>query len=60
MSDNTVTVKTIKNGVERNVTLWVEKDGSVTLLGNILHNTTIVVNQELVDALQKIVTETQK
>lgn len=50
-----ITLKTTKNGYDRNVTLWVNKDGSVSLLGNLEHNTTIIVNQELVNNLQKIV-----
>jgi hypothetical protein len=52
-----VTVKTITPGSSesRNVTLWLNRDNSITLLGNLLHNTTIIIDQALVNDLQALV-----
>ena len=52
-----VTVQTITPNTDdqRNVTLSLGKDNRVYLLGNLLHNTTIIVDQELVNNLQKLV-----
>ena len=53
-----VTVKTLneKGQNERNVTLAFDYiTGETSLLGNLPHNTTIVINQKLVDKLQEIV-----
>lgn len=44
----------------RQVTLWVNPDNTVTLLGGLLHGTQIIVDQNLVDALQKIVDASPK
>lgn len=60
-----VTIKTTyidKQGQlqERNVTLWVNRDNSISLLGNLEHNTTIIVDQKLVDDLQNIVDLTKE
>ena len=45
---------------ERNVTLWMNKDNTVSLLGNLEHGTKIIVDQTLVDDLQKLVNEINK
>ena len=52
-----ITVKTLNdNGDnERNVTLACHEDGDNVLLGVLPHYSKIVVDQELIDALQKIV-----
>jgi hypothetical protein len=39
----------------RGVTLWLNADNTVTLLGALQHGTEIVVDQKLVDDLQKLV-----
>jgi hypothetical protein len=39
----------------RQVTLWVNPDNSVTLLGSVYHGTEIIVDQKLVDDLQKLI-----
>jgi len=54
-----VTVRTFtKQGDQRNVTLWLNPDRTVNLLGNLPHGTTIIVDQKLVDDLQALVNET--
>lgn len=57
--DSSVTVKTVGDfghGDQRNVTLWYShRDNDVTLLGNLEHGTRIIIDQELVDALQALV-----
>lgn len=54
-----VEIETVKeNEGSRSVSLsynWKSKPEKIILLGNLSHNTQIVVNQELVDNLQKIV-----
>ena len=55
-----ITIKTMDGRGVRNVTLWPNEDGSVSLLGNLEHNTTIVVDQKLVDDLQKLVYATNR
>ena len=56
---NEVTVRTLiedgRTTFQRNVTLWLNGDGSVALLGNLPHGTTIIVDQALVNDLQKMV-----
>ena len=43
----------------RQVSLWINPDKTVTLLGNLNHGTQIIVDQELVNALQKVVDATK-
>jgi hypothetical protein len=47
--------KSITEKDARGVTLWLNADNTVTLLGALLHGTEIVVDQKLVDDLQKLV-----
>ena len=51
-----VTLKT-ESPDGRTVTLWVNEDKSVSLLGNLPDGTQLVINQELVNNLQKIVNQ---
>ena len=60
-----VTIKTqyeSKSGTleSRNVTLWLNRDNTVSLLGNIPHGHTIIVDQELVNKLQELVNQIAK
>jgi DeoR/GlpR family transcriptional regulator of sugar metabolism len=57
-----ITVKTVlKNNEARNVTLaYSNKFNDVYLLGNLEHNTQVIIDQELVDDLQKIVNDMNK
>jgi len=52
-----VTLKTLDEDGEntRNVTLWQNLDGSVSLLGELQHGTKLVIDQNFVDSLQLIV-----
>ena len=54
-----VTIRTLTNTDKgynpRNVTLWVNPDKTVSLLGNLPHGTHIIVDQKLVDDLQALV-----
>ncbi len=51
-----VTIKTIRpSGDSRNVTLHLNNDNSVSLLGVIPHGDSIIVNQDLVNSLQDLV-----
>ena len=49
-----VTIQTKTNGTERNVTLWLNRDGTISLLGNLPHGTQIVVDDRLIADLQKL------
>ena len=50
--DVTVRTKIQGTDVPRTVTLWLNRDLTVSLLGNLPHGTEIIVDQELVDDLQ--------
>lgn len=50
----TIETKTTKED-DRNVTLWINRDGSISLLGGLEHGTKIVIDQKLVNALQRLV-----
>ena len=56
---NFVTIETItEKGEDRNVSLaygWNKNPEEVNLLGNLPHMTQIIINQKLVDDLQKVV-----
>lgn len=61
-----VTVKTLsKNhakdkGTPRNVTLWLNNDGSVSLLGNLEHMTTIIIDKQLIKDLTALYNESKR
>lgn len=46
--------------LQRNVTLWLNPDRTVSLLGNLPHGTTVIVDQKLVDDLQALVNTINK
>lgn len=55
-----ITIHTITPNTDdrRSVTLsYSTKDGRVYLLGNLLHNTEIMIDQTLVDELQSLINE---
>lgn len=55
----TVRTETSARRNERNVTLWLNRDGTVSLLGNLPHGTKIIIDQKLVDDLQALVNTIQ-
>jgi hypothetical protein len=59
MQNVTIHTETSDHQNERNVTLWLNPDGTVSLLGNLPHGTHIIVNQKLVDDLQALVNTIQ-
>jgi len=64
MKDNCVTLHTFTKisdttKAPRNVTIWYAH-GEFTLLGNLLHATELVINQELIDNLQQLLNEVEK
>ena len=51
-----ITVRTVHNEIPRNVTIAYDHSGRLPwLMGTLAHGTEIVVDQELVDALQQLV-----
>lgn len=44
----------------RNVTLWLNNDGSISLLGNLEHNTTIILDNQLIKDLTALYKESER